>query len=220
MINKKENERIPLRLRDERIWPEINYNRRNNEKYDHKYEDNQYQERSYVEVAKPTNYERKKEDESLTDKIRRTIRPEYERVRRDELKRKEEIGSGNLYKDFNQREGEIRKDNYGLVMRYSQDITEERDKVKEKRNEEYLMEKIEKVITAFEVSVERLTRINERSMKAIEEEPRDIRRLRDRQQEERYEETELEDRRRNLYKRNYNIYGSENYGMECKRNKE
>lgn len=127
-------------------------------------------------------------------------------MRREEIRKREEDKLKNFYKGYNQREEEIRKEDYGLALKNRKRKKNIQERTTEKGREEYLIDKMEYIVTAFEESFARMTRINERIMKTAEDEARERRRRRE-QQEDNFEEEKIEESRRNRYRLNQASYG-------------
>lgn len=64
------------------------------------------------------------------------------------MRRSELVNTNDFYKEYNKREEEIRKENYGLVTRFQQERKEESQREKEK--DLILIDKIDNIISAFE----------------------------------------------------------------------
>lgn len=95
------------------------------------------------------------------------------------MRRSKLVNTKDFYKEYNKREGQIKKENYGLVTRFQQERKEELQREKEK--DLILIDKIDNIISDFEDRMERMTRINESIMHTIAEESREIRRMREQQ---------------------------------------
>lgn len=171
MISRQKYGGPPPRKYVEKEWPDLDRSNTRFENYGHKEETKKYQDRKSAKmVTSPRRRTRIKEETG-----RETERSGEARNIREDKYKKEGARPKNLYKDF-VKEEKINRERYkekdGLVSKYNQ---EQRERYKEK--DSIWMERIDRVISTFEESMGKMTRINEGILKTVEEKRREIRRM-------------------------------------------
>lgn len=172
---------IPRRYNEEE-WPEI---RRNDDKfidYVHKEETKRKSnQKTYSQMTsgalekgnfkKDRNQDIHKEKEDRKQNKERN-KKEMENSRTERDKRT------NWHNDYDHREEEIGRERYGVVTKYCQD-----QRINELSSEEkgrpIWIDRIDKMMSTFEEAIDKMTKINEGFLRIMEEERREMRRIRE-----------------------------------------